>query len=251
MVARSLAALDGRYRADEITIGLADENITPYVSRQLQECGIAARPAVGKCQFGDRSLPAVVGDRGLPAQRAVRGIRRAGASSGHVRLDRWRQGPGRLAGASGRLLQQSLAGAAQRRLAGGRCPARPVRQVVRAGRNPAGSRSAAPLVPGTSGTKPSGSCCCRCTAIERGIGSRSRTVFAWRFSGRFTRRWRPRKPCPAALMPTVDAATAIQLTLRQTPHGHRLVAVRSGSDRVAGLARTAAGRRFRAGRVQL
>lgn len=48
MAARSLAALDGRYRADEITIGLADEKVTPYVSRQLQECGIAARPAVGK-----------------------------------------------------------------------------------------------------------------------------------------------------------------------------------------------------------
>jgi ATP-dependent helicase/nuclease subunit B len=48
MVARSLAAWDGRYRADEITIGLADETITPYVSRQLHECGIAARPAVGK-----------------------------------------------------------------------------------------------------------------------------------------------------------------------------------------------------------
>jgi RecB family exonuclease len=48
MVARSLAAWGGRWRADEITIGLADENLTPYVSRQLQECGIAARPAVGK-----------------------------------------------------------------------------------------------------------------------------------------------------------------------------------------------------------
>jgi len=47
MAARCLAGFDGRYRADEITIGLADEKIAPYVSRQLQECGIAARTAVG------------------------------------------------------------------------------------------------------------------------------------------------------------------------------------------------------------
>lgn len=47
-VARTLAGWNGRYRADEITIGLADEKLTPYVSRQLHDCGIAARPAVGR-----------------------------------------------------------------------------------------------------------------------------------------------------------------------------------------------------------
>jgi sulfur relay (sulfurtransferase) DsrF/TusC family protein len=47
MAARCLADLEGRYRADEITIGLADESIAPYVSRQLHDCGIAARTAVG------------------------------------------------------------------------------------------------------------------------------------------------------------------------------------------------------------
>lgn len=47
MLARCLAEFDGRYRADEITIGLADEKITPYVLRQMKECGIAARSAVG------------------------------------------------------------------------------------------------------------------------------------------------------------------------------------------------------------
>ncbi len=46
-VARCLADYGGRFRADEITIGLADEKITPYVLRQLKECGIAARSAVG------------------------------------------------------------------------------------------------------------------------------------------------------------------------------------------------------------
>lgn len=44
---RCLAGFDGRYRADEITIGLADEKITPHVLRQLEECGIAARSAKG------------------------------------------------------------------------------------------------------------------------------------------------------------------------------------------------------------
>jgi len=47
MAARCLAGFGGRYRADEITIGLADEKIASHVSRRLHECGIAARPAVG------------------------------------------------------------------------------------------------------------------------------------------------------------------------------------------------------------
>lgn len=48
MAARCLAEWDGRYRADEITIGLADEDLAPYVTRQLRDCGIAARAAVGR-----------------------------------------------------------------------------------------------------------------------------------------------------------------------------------------------------------
>lgn len=46
-VARCLADFDGKYRPDDITIGLADERITPFVQRQLDECGVASRSAAG------------------------------------------------------------------------------------------------------------------------------------------------------------------------------------------------------------
>lgn len=46
-VARCLADYAGAYRADEITVGLPDEQITPHVQRRLQQCGIPARSAAG------------------------------------------------------------------------------------------------------------------------------------------------------------------------------------------------------------
>lgn len=46
-VARCLAAYEGRFRPDEITIGLADERITPHVERQLEQGQLAARSAAG------------------------------------------------------------------------------------------------------------------------------------------------------------------------------------------------------------
>jgi ATP-dependent helicase/nuclease subunit B len=46
-VARCLAAYQGRYRPDEITIGLADEQITPHIQRKLRECQVATRSAAG------------------------------------------------------------------------------------------------------------------------------------------------------------------------------------------------------------
>lgn len=46
-IARRLAEWGGRYRADEISIGLADEKMAGRVRRQLDACGIAARSAVG------------------------------------------------------------------------------------------------------------------------------------------------------------------------------------------------------------
>ncbi len=42
-VVRELAAFDGRYRADEIVIGLADERLGPFLERQLSACGVATR----------------------------------------------------------------------------------------------------------------------------------------------------------------------------------------------------------------
>jgi hypothetical protein len=46
-VARCLAAFAGKYRPDEIAIGLADETITPHVQRRLAECGVSSRSAAG------------------------------------------------------------------------------------------------------------------------------------------------------------------------------------------------------------
>jgi RecB family exonuclease len=47
MVVRRLAEYQGRFRADEITVGLADEKLTLHVQRQLRQCGIASRSAAG------------------------------------------------------------------------------------------------------------------------------------------------------------------------------------------------------------
>lgn len=45
---RWLASLGGRYRADEITIGMPDERIVPQIERQLSQCEIAGRWSLGK-----------------------------------------------------------------------------------------------------------------------------------------------------------------------------------------------------------
>ncbi|NUQ61139.1 MAG: PD-(D/E)XK nuclease family protein [Pirellulales bacterium] len=47
-VVRALAQLGGRYRADQITIGVPDERLVPYIEHQLTQCGIAARYGPGK-----------------------------------------------------------------------------------------------------------------------------------------------------------------------------------------------------------
>ncbi len=46
--ARQLAALEGKFRADEVTIGVADETLVPQVQRQLNDFGIATRWVVGR-----------------------------------------------------------------------------------------------------------------------------------------------------------------------------------------------------------
>lgn len=42
-VAQELARYDGRYRADEVSIGLADPSLAPQIARQLSEFGVATR----------------------------------------------------------------------------------------------------------------------------------------------------------------------------------------------------------------
>ncbi|MBL8850553.1 MAG: PD-(D/E)XK nuclease family protein [Planctomycetaceae bacterium] len=46
-VAGTIARLSGRFRYDEISIGLADESAAPFVVRRLHECGVSARRSVG------------------------------------------------------------------------------------------------------------------------------------------------------------------------------------------------------------
>ncbi|MEX0714236.1 MAG: PD-(D/E)XK nuclease family protein [Pirellulales bacterium] len=46
-VAEALASLDGRYAAAEITIGVADETVVPYIEQRLAQCGLRARHGAG------------------------------------------------------------------------------------------------------------------------------------------------------------------------------------------------------------
>ena len=48
LVARRIAQLNGRFRADEITVGLPDERIVPQLVRQLDECDLPNRYGPGK-----------------------------------------------------------------------------------------------------------------------------------------------------------------------------------------------------------
>jgi ATP-dependent helicase/nuclease subunit B len=47
-VTRWLASLGGKYGADQIAIGLPDEKLVPQIERQLAQCGLASRWAIGK-----------------------------------------------------------------------------------------------------------------------------------------------------------------------------------------------------------
>jgi len=47
-VVRWMAGLDGRFAADEITVGVPSEDVVPYVEQQLDACGIPARYGVGR-----------------------------------------------------------------------------------------------------------------------------------------------------------------------------------------------------------
>ena len=63
-VVRAIAALGGRYGAEQITVGVPDERIVPYVQQQLGQCGIAARYGAGVpiAQSPPRRLLAAVAD---------------------------------------------------------------------------------------------------------------------------------------------------------------------------------------------
>ena len=44
---RAIAALDGRYAAEQITVGVPDERLVPYLRQHLRQCEISARYGVG------------------------------------------------------------------------------------------------------------------------------------------------------------------------------------------------------------
>ena len=56
--AYAIADLDGRYRADDIVVGVADESHVPLVRRQLELCGVRARPVAERGV--PQSLPALL-----------------------------------------------------------------------------------------------------------------------------------------------------------------------------------------------
>ncbi|MGD9126334.1 MAG: PD-(D/E)XK nuclease family protein [Planctomycetia bacterium] len=45
---QAIQALDGRYAAEEITIGVPDTRLVPYLKQQLEQAGVAARYGVGR-----------------------------------------------------------------------------------------------------------------------------------------------------------------------------------------------------------
>src|SRR5690606_10276401 len=47
-VIRALSELNGKYRADEITVGVADESLVPQLQRRLAEYGVPSQWVTGK-----------------------------------------------------------------------------------------------------------------------------------------------------------------------------------------------------------
>ncbi len=47
-VARAIAALDGRYCAEDISVGVPDVRLVPHIERQLRQCDVPSRYGVGR-----------------------------------------------------------------------------------------------------------------------------------------------------------------------------------------------------------
>jgi len=94
-VVRAMAALGGRYAADEITVGVPDARIVPYLQQRLRQCGVEARWGVGTAMA--RSTPC----RLLAAAAEYVERRRFSAFAALVRqpaVQDWLEADGRLAG---------------------------------------------------------------------------------------------------------------------------------------------------------
>ena len=63
-VVRAIATLDGRYNTEQIAVGLADEQIVPFIEQRMRQCGLPARYGVGTsaARSGPLRLLAAVAD---------------------------------------------------------------------------------------------------------------------------------------------------------------------------------------------
>jgi len=85
-VTRWLAALAGQYRADEIAVGLPDPSLAPQVERQLAQCGLHGRSAIGQklTQSGPYRLL-----KGVADYAASRRFRNLAALARHPDVYHW------------------------------------------------------------------------------------------------------------------------------------------------------------------
>ena len=115
---RAIAGLEGRYAADQITIGVPDERLVPYLQQQLERVGPSGPIWSGHAHRPDRALPVAVRGGRLPGGRRFPHAGRPGASSGRHRLAGRPGGPRRLADPLGPLLERALAAPPRPPLAG-------------------------------------------------------------------------------------------------------------------------------------
>ena len=215
MAARCLAGWNGRYRPDEITIGLADETIAPYVWRQLRECGIAARPAVGTAS------PETAPYRLLAATEAYLRSRRYGEFAALVRhpdVSAW-LGPGEGVAADWlERLDDYFRRHLQARLGDDRlgddARARPV-QRVRDRLEGLLERLQGPARPWPAWNEAVRQVLWEVYDDRVWDREREPDRVCLEVFGQLHTAWAAAESVPPALVPEVDAATALQLTLRQ------------------------------------
>ena len=109
-VVRTIAAWDGDYSADEITIGVPDERVLPYLEERLAEAGVPVRFGAGTPLAN--SAPAVL-LAALAEYLELGGYRHLAAILRHPDLDDWlrrSRNRRRLFDGARRLLHRSLAG---------------------------------------------------------------------------------------------------------------------------------------------
>jgi ATP-dependent helicase/nuclease subunit B len=106
--ARCLADFGGRYRADQITIGLADEKLRRWSNVSFSNAGIRSRYAAGVAMSSTSPWRLVAAVQAF-LQSGLRGLRGPGAASGRGRVPPAARRPSVVAGGSGRVLHPASA----------------------------------------------------------------------------------------------------------------------------------------------